>query len=245
MRDYKAALQSHQRALAILIELFGEEHESTADSYRELGVTQHQMKDWKAALQSKQRALAIRIKLFGDEHDAVGGLTESYFPTNEVRRLEMKLRDETRAYIKFFEEVSSDICEIKAILHSTKEANKEDTKNFASEAQAEYATILSGVSADINVLKQMSDEDTASREVIARLEKRINELKSGKDERDKQPENSGKKWQTGMTAVKVNQRRGFRVRLPSSMFLAPDKTRKSNWVHASEVSRSQVWDLPW
>ena len=45
MRDYKAALQSHQRALAILIELFGEEHESTADSYRELGVTQHQMKD--------------------------------------------------------------------------------------------------------------------------------------------------------------------------------------------------------
>ena len=132
----------------------------------------------------------------------------------------MKLRDETRAYIKFFEEVSSDICEIKAILHSTKEANKEDTKNFAS-------TILSGVSADINVLKQMSDEDTASREVMARLEKRINELKSGKDERDKQPENSGKKWQTGMTAVKVNQRRGFRVRLPSSMFLAPDKTRKS------------------
>ena len=98
----------------------------------------------------------------------------------------MKLRDETRAYIKFFEEVSSDICEIKAILHSTKEANKEDTKNFAS-------TILSGVSADINVLKQMSDEDTASREVMARLEKRINELKSGKDERDKQPENSGKK----------------------------------------------------
>ena len=125
--------------------------------------------------------------------DAVGGLTESDFPTNEVRRLEMKLRDETRAYIKFLEEVSSDICEIKAILHSTKEANKEDTKNFASEAQAEYATILSGVSADINVLKQMSDEDTASREVMARLEKRINELKSGKDERDKQPENSGKK----------------------------------------------------
>ena len=27
--------------------------------------------------------------------------------------------------------------------------------------------------------------------------------------------------------MKVNQRRGFRVRLASSMFLAPDKTRKS------------------
>ena len=120
-------------------------------------------------------------------------MTESDFPTNEVRRLEMKLRDETRAYIKFLEEVSSDIGEIKAILHSTKKANKEDTKNFATGAQAEYATILEGVSTDINVLKQMSEEDTVSREVMARLEERINELKSGKFERDKQPENSGKK----------------------------------------------------
>ena len=41
------------------IKLFGEEHESTADSYGDLGVTQHQMKDYKAALQSDQRALAI------------------------------------------------------------------------------------------------------------------------------------------------------------------------------------------
>ena len=46
-----------------VIKLFGEEHESTADSYFSLGVTQHEMKDYKAALQSDQRALAIRIKL--------------------------------------------------------------------------------------------------------------------------------------------------------------------------------------
>ena len=52
------------------IKLFGEEHEITADSYRELGVTQHQMHDYKAALQSHQRALAILIKLFGEEHDS-------------------------------------------------------------------------------------------------------------------------------------------------------------------------------
>ena len=125
--------------------------------------------------------------------DAVGGLTESDFPTNEVRRLEMKLRDETRAYIKFLEEVSSDISEIKAILHSIKEAKKKDTENIATGAQAEYATILEGVSADIDVLKQICEEHTASREVIARLEERINELKSGQNERDTQPENSGKK----------------------------------------------------
>ena len=117
--------------------------------------------------------------------DAVGSLTESDFPTNEVRRLEMRLRDETRAYIKFLEEVSSDISEIKALLHSMKEAKKEDTEPIATGAQVDYATILDGVSSDISVLKQMCVEDTASSGVIARLEERINELKSGQaDARD-------------------------------------------------------------
>ena len=68
MHDYNAALQSKQRALAIRIKLFGEEHESTADSYKTLGVTQHEMNDYKAALQSHQRALAICMQLFGEEH---------------------------------------------------------------------------------------------------------------------------------------------------------------------------------
>ena len=65
MDDYKAALHSHQRALAICIKLLGEEHESTADSYRNLGVTEHATHDYKAALQSRKRPLAIRIELFG------------------------------------------------------------------------------------------------------------------------------------------------------------------------------------
>ena len=51
MKDYKAALQSEQRALAVRIKLFGEEHESTADSYKGLGITQHKMRDYHAALQ--------------------------------------------------------------------------------------------------------------------------------------------------------------------------------------------------
>ena len=77
MHDYKAALYSHKRALAIRIKLFGEEHESTADSYRELGVTQHQILDYKAALQSHQRALDMHIKLFGKENQSTA---DSYFP---------------------------------------------------------------------------------------------------------------------------------------------------------------------
>ena len=50
MHDNSAALQSHQRALDIQLKLFGEDHESTADSYRELGVTQCNMHDYSAAL---------------------------------------------------------------------------------------------------------------------------------------------------------------------------------------------------
>ena len=50
MHDYKAALQSYLRVLAIPIKLFGEEHESTPECYRQLGATQHQMHDYNAAL---------------------------------------------------------------------------------------------------------------------------------------------------------------------------------------------------
>ena len=67
---YKAALQSDHCALAIRIKLFEEKHESTADSYRTLGVIQHAMHVYKAAVQSHQRAFSIRIKLFGEEHES-------------------------------------------------------------------------------------------------------------------------------------------------------------------------------
>ena len=68
--NYPEALQASQQALLITRMHFGEEHESTADSYFSLGETQHQMHDYKTALQSHQRALAIRIKLFGEEHES-------------------------------------------------------------------------------------------------------------------------------------------------------------------------------
>ena len=64
-KNYSEALQSNGRALDIATRFFGEDHGSTADSYRQLGVTQNKMHDYSAALQSHQRALAIRIKLFG------------------------------------------------------------------------------------------------------------------------------------------------------------------------------------
>ena len=68
-KSYPEALQANQQALEISQRLLGEEHESTADSYFSVGVTQYEMHDYTSALQSHQRALAIRIKALGEEHE--------------------------------------------------------------------------------------------------------------------------------------------------------------------------------
>ena len=68
MQKYSEAIQSAQRALDIRLELFGEQHSSTADSYYSLGIVQHELGDFSSALQSAQRALDITIKLFGEQH---------------------------------------------------------------------------------------------------------------------------------------------------------------------------------
>ena len=57
------------------------------------------------------KALGVKT----DPIDVIGGLKESHFPTNEVRKLEHGIKEETRKYVKFLEEVSSDIDELKAL----------------------------------------------------------------------------------------------------------------------------------
>ena len=51
---------------------------------------------------AKDAFKALGVKT--DPIDAIGGLTESDFPTKEVRKLEQGIKEETRAYIKFLEE---------------------------------------------------------------------------------------------------------------------------------------------
>ena len=113
--------------------------------------------------------------------DAVGSLTESDFPTNEVRTLEMRQRDETRAYVNFLKEVSSDINEVKALLQAMKEGQEQP-----------YTPILLSLSSDVNDIKQKVEEDIAKKEYIERLEKKIDELQKGQGERDAKSKNSGK-----------------------------------------------------
>ena len=49
------------------------------------------------------------LGIMTDPIDAIGGLTESDFPTKEVRRLEESLKQETRSYIECLEEVRSSV----------------------------------------------------------------------------------------------------------------------------------------
>ena len=48
------------------------------------------------------------LGIITDPIDVIGGLTESDFPTKEVRKLEESLRQETKSYIECLEEVRSD-----------------------------------------------------------------------------------------------------------------------------------------
>ena len=65
-----------------------------------------------------------------DPIDAVGSLTESDFPINEVRKLEQNIKEESRAYIKFLEGVSSDIEVLKRKVEDHT-ASKEDIAMLA------------------------------------------------------------------------------------------------------------------
>ena len=62
---------------------------------------------------SKDAFKALGVKT--DPIDVIGSLIESDFPTKEVRKLEQDIREETRAYIKFLEGMSSDIADLRAI----------------------------------------------------------------------------------------------------------------------------------
>ena len=90
---------------------------------------------------AKDAFIALGVK--ADRIDFIDALTESDFPTKEVRKLVQAMKQETRAYIKFLEGMSSDIDELR-----------------------ELSTTIKG-----------KVEGNASKEDIAVLEQRINDLR--------------------------------------------------------------------
>ena len=61
------------------------------------------------------------LGIMTDPIDVIGGLTESDFPTKEVRKLEESLRQETRSYIECLEEVRSGVDKLIAQGNAIKE----------------------------------------------------------------------------------------------------------------------------
>ena len=70
---------------------------------------------------AKNAFKALGVKT--DPIDVIGGLTESDFPTKEVRKLEQAMKEEIRAYLKFLEGMSSDVDKLRELLNAMKVAN--------------------------------------------------------------------------------------------------------------------------
>ena len=76
---------------------------------------------------AKDAFQALGVKT--DPIDAIGGLTESHFPTKEVRRLEQGIKEEIRAYIRFIEEGTAskeDIARLEQKIDDLKLAQPQD-----------------------------------------------------------------------------------------------------------------------
>jgi tetratricopeptide (TPR) repeat protein len=86
MKNYASALDAHQHALQMRLELFGEDHPETAQSYREIELTQQATEDCK----SKQKALKTdrELKLAaGENHPGIlsQGTARSYDNVEDTR----------------------------------------------------------------------------------------------------------------------------------------------------------------
>ena len=154
---------------------------------------------------AKDAFTALGLKT--DPIDAIGSLTESDFPTNEVRKLEQSIRNENRAYITFLEGMSSDIASIKQKVEG-KTANKNDIamlkqkmnemiaaqeERFKNKTQA-HTNLLESVSLGIGELKRKLDGEAATKDDITMLQHTIeNSLKAAHEKRDSQSKNSGDK----------------------------------------------------
>ena len=90
---------------------------------------------------AKDAFKALGVKT--DPIDVLGSLTESHFPTKEVRTLEEKIKEETQAYINFLEEGTAskeDIARLEQKIDDLKPVLPQDTtgNNFIFALSSEY-----------------------------------------------------------------------------------------------------------
>ena len=68
---YAKALEYGQKALAIRLNLHGEQHPDVADSYRNIADALDDQGEYTKAMENFEKALAIRLKVYGEEHPDV------------------------------------------------------------------------------------------------------------------------------------------------------------------------------
>ena len=101
------------------------------------------------------KALGVRT----DPIDAIGSLTESDFPTKEVRKLQQAMKEEIQACLKFVEGMSSEIDELKALLTEMKEdnASKEDIASLEQKINDLGQELVQGKQGKKLVITQLVD----------------------------------------------------------------------------------------
>ena len=69
--EYEKALEHNEKALAIRLKIYGEEHTDVATSYHNISIIYDEQAEYAKALEYYQKALAIRLKIYGEEHPDV------------------------------------------------------------------------------------------------------------------------------------------------------------------------------
>ena len=102
---------------------------------------------------SKDAFRALGVKT--DPIDAIGGLTESNFPTKEVGKLRQAMKEETLSYLKFLEGMCSEIHELRGKVEGI--ASKEDIVSLEQEIKDLRQVLAQGKQGKNSVIAQLVD----------------------------------------------------------------------------------------
>ena len=69
--DYEKTLEYYNKALNILIELFGEIHPNIATTYSNIGYIYYNQGNYRKSLEYFRKALEIRTEIYPENHPAV------------------------------------------------------------------------------------------------------------------------------------------------------------------------------
>jgi len=69
--DSQKSIDYHERALAIDLKIYGDQHSKVSTSYKYLGVACDNLGNYQKAIDYHEKALAIDLKVYGDQHPKV------------------------------------------------------------------------------------------------------------------------------------------------------------------------------